>query len=392
MNIGHMVIVLPTCGGRTIGQHAVTRAQYFARKYRVTIISDVFPEEFPDAVARITVSPLTFNFLFRFCHVPNDLAFALAARKKLKQLDSFQPVSFVLCHSYSLTHYVGRYMKQKYSVRYGMFMHGDIFTRPTGTYDRRITSYYRWLAPGCYRDADLIFSLSKEQMRLAIKAGSVKGKVKLAPNGIELDKLGITHEMISNSDVLRFSKNTIKLLYVGRCTPEKGFHILIDACEQLLDLGHDFHLQVVGGGGMSESDLKRITDGALTKNITLTTTVPRHQLGKYYLGSDFLCVPSIDEPFGNVVLEGMIAGCVVIGSDTGGIPDIIESGQTGYLFPPGNSNELTARIVECAADKHTCARMAAAAKSHSQSQFSWENILKRMEKDIEDATNMVGSS
>ena len=105
-------------------------------------------------------------------------------------------------------------------------------------------------------------------------------------------------------------------------------------------------------------------------------------LGQYYLKSDILCVPSIDEPLGNVVLEGMVSGCLVIGSNTGGIPDMIKDEITGYLFENGNAVELQNTIVKSLCDKIACLNIIDNARLAVNEQFAWEGILQRMESDI----------
>lgn len=378
----HIVIVLSACGGRTIGQYAILRATYFAKNFHVTIVSNIFPDEFPNSVNKVQVSPASYNYLHRFCHVPNEVSFAFAARKAIRNLHASDPISFVLCHSYSLTYIVGQFMKSKYSVPHGMFMHGHIFARPKGTYDSCVTAFYEQLAPRCYSRTDLIFSLSKEQKRMAIAAGAPENKVKLAPNGIQIDHLGINPHDVDGKQFERFSEPITRLLYVGRCTPEKGFHVLVNALEILQNHCQDIQLQVIGGGAMDSHDVNRIIDGPLKNIVFVKPEIPRDQLGKYYLNTDILCVPSIDEPLGNVVLEGIISGCVVIGSNVGGIPDIIENNKTGFLFSVGKAEKLAETINRCISDKEFSRKIAATARSIVELKFGWTNILESMENEI----------
>ncbi len=56
--------------------------------------------------------------------------------------------------------------------------------------------------------------------------------------------------------------------------------------------------------------------------------------------SDLICVPSLWEGFGLVIIEGMIKRKIILASDAGGIPEIIEDGKTGFLFDPQNKTEL----------------------------------------------------
>lgn len=118
----HLVIALPAVRGRTIGAYALTRAERLTEFYHVAIISDSFPDAVPIGIQCLKIAPRSFNYLRRFCHVPNDLAFAYAVRKELKRLQGRKPIDFILCHGYTLTRFVGRYLCRYHDVRYGMFM------------------------------------------------------------------------------------------------------------------------------------------------------------------------------------------------------------------------------------------------------------------------------
>lgn len=379
----HIVIVLQQCGGRSIGLNAVTRAKYFSKFNRVTVVSDSFPDEFPDCVHKVIVTPRTFNYLRRYCHVPNDFSFAMAARRAVKKLHDESPVTFVLCHSYSLAWFVGHYMEKKYSTNSGMFMHGHIFSRPKGTYDSRIRSYYGWLAPKCYGSTNLIFALSNDQKNLAIRAGANESRVVVCPNGIDNSDIGITDGMVRSRFSSGNPKGALNILFVGRSGPEKGLDILIKACRLLNESGVEFRLKVICADAINPKVSEQISRGNLDQVAILEGPVKRAELGRYYMDADILCVPSIDEPFGNVVIEGMLAGCLVIGSETGGICDIIEDGITGILTTRGSANALARKLIECDDNWKSCEIIAAQGARSVRKNYGWDGVLEKMQYEID---------
>ena len=370
----HIVIALPACRGRTIGENALKRADSLSKYFRITIISDSFPDSVPANIECKRVHPNQFNYLRRYCHVPNELSFVFSVRKLLEELYLLNPFDFILCHSYTLTKFVGQYFNKKQGTHFGMFMHGHIFTRPKGTYDPRITAFYKWLAPSCYKQADLIFALSPAQKKLAIQSGADSNKVLITPNGIDVEDIGIKEQDVKKYRMFDRKRKEIKILYVGRLGIEKGVHILLHACHQLMLKKVKFILILVGGGPQEKEIINLAKNLDLMNNIEFVGSVNRFNLGEYYINADVLCVPSLSEPLGNVILEGMIAGCPVIGSNIDGIPFIIEDNVSGYLVPPGDPNKLSEVIGEIANDRKRSKIIAEAGRKMVKEKFVWRKI------------------
>jgi glycosyltransferase involved in cell wall biosynthesis len=89
-----------------------------------------------------------------------------------------------------------------------------------------------------------------------------------------------------------------------------------------------------------------------------------------------------------VVLEAMAMGTPVIGSATGGIPDMV-SPDVGYLFAPGDSRALAARIREANADAETLARMGKNARARVEKLYSWELAASRYLDEFEKVVRRI---
>jgi glycosyltransferase involved in cell wall biosynthesis len=310
--------------------------------------------------------------------VPNELGFAFSVRNRLEELQAASPVDFVLCHGYTLTSVVGRYFGRKFGVRFGMFMHGHIFTRPRGTYDARLTAFYKWIAPRCYRETDLIFALSPEQKRLAVNAGADVDKVVLSPNGVDPEDIGIVRNRAFDDRRSSSTNGTFNLLYVGRLSIEKGVESLLEACGILKEWKVDFFLTLVGDGPDREELSNLAVRLELSDRVTFVSALPRQSLGSLYQSSDLLCVPSLDEPLGNVVLEGLSGGCLVLGSDVGGIPFILTDGVDGYLVPPGRPDKMAEKIRYASANRDKAELIQRNALEMVRRRFNWDDIVQRM--------------
>lgn len=137
-------------------------------------------------------------------------------------------------------------------------------------------------------------------------------------------------------------------IFLGRLVSDKGADQAIHAIAQLLNEGEDSpvlagtSLTIVGDGPELEN-LKRLTSKLrINKHIHFTGSLEGDDLVTCLNRHKFLLVPSLwEEPFGNVVLEGMACGCLPIASNGGGLPDAV--GKAGITFQRGNLKDL----IEC---------------------------------------------
>ncbi len=130
--------------------------------------------------------------------------------------------------------------------------------------------------------------------------------------------------------------NTV--LYVGRLSDEKGLDTLLDASKLLSE---KISLKIIGTGPLEEHLKQRIRDEGL-ENIELGGFVSGRQLYNEIRAAKCTVIPSkCYEIFGLTIIESFAMGTPVIGSDIGGISELIKPGRTGYLFEPGNAAELS---------------------------------------------------
>jgi len=131
---------------------------------------------------------------------------------------------------------------------------------------------------------------------------------------------------------------TIDILYVGAINKHKGIHVLKEVIIQLNQDNVRFH---IAGKGENMGEIERLASS--NPNVIFHGFVPNEQLVELYQKANVVIVPSIwYEPSAIVILESFHAGTPVIGSRTGGIPELIEPERNGFLFEPGNSEELKA--------------------------------------------------
>jgi glycosyltransferase involved in cell wall biosynthesis len=166
-------------------------------------------------------------------------------------------------------------------------------------------------------------------------------KIKVLYNGTKID-------FISPVPPEKRDKNTI--LSVGRLVPKKGFDTLIEACSILKNNGSNFKCLISGDGAEFENLNTQISKSELSDHVELLGAKTQDQVLKLMQTATLLCLPCRITGDGNrdalptVLLEGLASGLPMISTNISGIPEIIESGNTGILVEPDDPIDLAKQI------------------------------------------------
>lgn len=153
----------------------------------------------------------------------------------------------------------------------------------------------------------------------------------------------------------------------------KGQHVVVEALRAVKAVKPDVCCVFAGsftpqGDPYYEQLQQVIHDGGLEQNVRFIGF--HDDIVSIYNASEFIIHASIEpEPFGRVAMEPMALARPVIGSNGGGIPEIIVDGVTGYLFEPGNSEDLARKMILLLQDQEHAERMGKAALARVQEKF-----------------------
>ncbi|MCA9909117.1 MAG: glycosyltransferase family 4 protein, partial [Anaerolineae bacterium] len=128
--------------------------------------------------------------------------------------------------------------------------------------------------------------------------------------------------------------------YFGRLVEEKGVHLLLDAAARLAD---DWRLLLVGGGPMQATLVERAARLGIKQRLSFVPQVASMQMPALYHRIDALALPSLTRPnwkeqFGRVLVEAMMSGVAIVGSDSAAIPGVV--GDGGLIVPEGDVTAL----------------------------------------------------
>lgn len=366
-------------GSGSVANVAMRQARELALSLDVVVVSDTFPPN--DGKDRgpklLPVEPRSFLYLRRFAHVPNELAFLLAARKCLLGHLKQNRLDAVICHSHASSVFVGRKLQQA-GVRVIMITHGDIFDRPRGTYDSRLTAFYRYVTPIAYRMADCTVALSPYMRELAIRNGAEPEKTVVIPHGVDPVEIGLEPdwEYVRPPD----TPDCLKILFAGRLSVEKDPATLVRACSLLKSRNQVFALKLVGDGPLRQELENLVRDDGLEKFVEFSGAQARKRMASNYLWADVVCVVSKSEALGLTVLEAMFCGRPVIGTDTGGIRSLVDDTETGFLVPVGDEGVLANRLENMVVKKSALAPLGRIAVQRAGSRYTWSRNAQSMRR------------
>ncbi|WP_036479474.1 glycosyltransferase family 4 protein [Myxosarcina sp. GI1] len=144
-------------------------------------------------------------------------------------------------------------------------------------------------------------------------------------------------------------KRDRELIFLGRLVSDKGVGLLLQALANLKEYGLYPKLTIIGKGAEENNLRRQARDLNILEQVNFVGVKTGRELVELLNAHQIMVVPSLwHEPFGIVALEGIACGCVVVGSEGGGLKDAI--GQCGITFPNGNVSALTQRLAELLKD------------------------------------------
>jgi glycosyltransferase involved in cell wall biosynthesis len=203
----------------------------------------------------------------------------------------------------------------------------------------------------------------------------------------------------------RDPNGTVTLLHVGRISPEKGHHLLVEALNDVVREHPQMRMVFVGEESLIPADmavaispdpvvrsLERFYAGSylerirqamspeLAERTVFAGRVDHERTAEYYEAADIFVFPSLLESFGIPPIEAMAAGLPVISARTGGTVEVVVDGETGILVERDDPQALAAAIAELVPDAERRAALGQSGRARAESVFSWTRITEELER------------
>jgi starch synthase len=233
-----------------------------------------------------------------------------------------------------------------------------------------------WIEKTAFENAAAVIAVSEGMRRDILRSYPAldEARVSVVHNGIDLDRPSV--------------------VFVGRITRQKGLPYLLAAARQLPP---EVQLVLCAGAPDTPEILAEVQAGVAalqaerTGVVWLERLLSQAELSAVLTRATTFVCPSVYEPLGIVNLEAMACGAPVVGTATGGIPEVVDDGVTGRLVPieqlqDGTGtpidperfvNDLAATLIEVVSDPDRARAMGRAGRERAEREFSWGSIARR---------------
>ena len=212
----------------------------------------------------------------------------------------------------------------------------------------------------------------------------------LGANRIRVIPLGVDTEYFAPSKETENKNNSCEILTVCFLTKRKGVDFLIEAMPSILRECQNAKLRIIGDGLEKGNLISLARKLGITKHVTLECLVSHSKLLEFYRNASIFCLPSLNEPFGKVIIEAMACGKPVVATKVSGPAEIIEDGKDGILASPADSKFLAEAIIQLLNDDRMRREIGRNARRKAVKTYSWKKVAQKYYQVYKDTLEEYG--
>lgn len=253
----------------------------------------------------------------------------------------------------------------------------DHGTTSEGSLRYRLT---RSLETWALRKADHAFTICEGLRREIAGRGIADGKITVIPNAVDVSSFQLSSVPDQTLRADLGLQGCVVLGFVGSFYAYEGLDLLLDAFAELQAIHPELRVLLVGGGPQEANLKAQVERLGVAEKVIFTGRVPHGDVSLYYDQIDLLAYPRHSMRLTELVtplkpLEAMAQGRIFVASDVGGHKELIQDGETGFLFQAGSKAALAAALEGALSQRQKWGAMRRAGRVFVESVRNWQTSV-----------------
>jgi len=239
----------------------------------------------------------------------------------------------------------------------------------------------RFLETRLFQRVDHVTAICEGLRADLVGRGVAPQNISVIPNGVNPDDFDLSEATDAVARKYQLTGKRV-LGFIGSFYRYEGLQLLIQAMQTVSRYRPDARLLLVGSGEMDSAIADDVRQLGLEQAVILAGSRPHSEVRDFYAAMDILVYPRLPERITNIVtplkpLEAMAMQKLVVGSNVGGISELVEDEQTGFLFEAGSCDDLVFTLLKTLNETDRWPAVTRRAQEYVRRQRNWSEIVPR---------------
>jgi glycosyltransferase involved in cell wall biosynthesis len=318
----------------------------------------------------------------------NVTVYAHSSKKILVALNSYRTccrickennINVVSTQDPFFTGFLGYLLKLRFKIPLNIQIHGNVFGNSYWLHENRQNYLLHEFGKQVIAKADTIRAVSKLAKKELAASGVKETKIYVCPVPVDQTKFNTfsVAEVAETRKKYGFKNGKI-VLFVGRLVKAKNIPNLLKAAQMVLEEYPDTTFVLCGDGDQKKSLMSLSNEFGISKNVFFVGQIGNADLARFYQACDFFVLPSDYEGLAMVLVEAALFGKPIVATNVSGSCEVVVHGETGFLVPPRNSDQLSLRIKDLIRQPELAKSMGEKARERALAKFDCQKTAEKM--------------
>lgn len=318
-----------------------------------------------------------------------SLVLAWHLRREMRDFEPHATVHLLWLPEGLASFIVRKILRTGRKVPYFVITHGVELMESRRNFKKRLRGSLAFVKRAVLRAAAGVIANSRYTADLAASAGAAPSKIFVIHPGVDPSRFEPGPKPAALARAFHLEGKKV-LLSVSRLTPHKGIDTMVRAMKHVVRR-HPNAIYLIGGKGPDYARLRRLVRALeLSSQVRFVGKIPEARIGEYYNLADLFCLLSREEKdtpsvegFGIVFLEASACAKPSLAGASGGIPDAVENGVTGWLVPPTDPKRVADVICDLLDHPERLEQAGRAAQERMLGGFTWQHSARAFLREIQ---------